>query len=156
MSVQKILNIFGNPVSQLCDLIQTWGFHEDLKTILLLNEDDDNKNIDIRLNLGSELIDAKYVSDNKALSKSTIQHQMFFYSFAQIAIHKNRQGRLPKRITLVYPVSDSGIEDPFELEETLFEPKNTDIKDLFEELYPHPSPNRFPPLRTFAVPTTRP
>ena len=36
-------------------------------------------------------------------------------------------------------VQDSNIEDPFELEETLFEPKNTDIKDLFEELYPRPS-----------------
>ena len=115
-------------------------------------EDDDNKNIDIRLNLGSELIDAKYVSDKKGLSKSTIQHQMFFYSFAQIAINKNQDGRFPKRITLIYPVQDSDIEDPFELEETLFEPKNTDIKHLFEELYPRPSTTQFPPLRTFAVP----
>lgn len=120
------------------------------------NEDDDNKNIDIRLNSGSELIDAKYVSDKKALSKSTIQHQMFFYSFAQIAINKNQLGRLPKRITLIYPVQDSGIEDPFELEETLFEPKNTDIKDLFEELYPRPATTQFPPLRTFAVPLPGP
>ena len=81
---------------------------------------------------------------------------MFFYSFAQIAINKNQQGRLPKRITLIYPVSDSGIEDLFELEETLFEPKNTDIKDLFEELYPRPSTTQFPPLRTFAVPLPGP
>ena len=37
---------FGNPVFQLCDLIETWGFCEDLKPIVLHHEEDDNDDID--------------------------------------------------------------------------------------------------------------
>ena len=42
----QILAFFRNPVSQLWDLIKTWGFREDLKLIVLHHEDDDNNDDD--------------------------------------------------------------------------------------------------------------
>ena len=44
--LNKYFEFFGNPFPQLWDLIETWGFREDLKGIVLHHTDDDNNNKD--------------------------------------------------------------------------------------------------------------
>ena len=67
------------------------------------------------------MIDAKYVSDKKAFLVDNSAPDVFLFICTNCH-QQNQDGRFPKRIN-IYPVQDSDIEDPFELEETLFGPK---------------------------------
>jgi len=82
-----------------------------------------NKKVDISVDHGKILVDAKY-TEKKNATKAQYQHQMFYYMMAEIA--KNKLSRGPECIVLAYPVS----EHHFHHKEEVFE-----LGGQFEEMF---------------------
>ena len=63
----------------------------------------DSKNVDISINDGHVLIDAKYMK-GKSTTKAQYQHQMFYYMMSEIAENPKISG--PQSIILAYPINE--------------------------------------------------
>ena len=112
------------------------------------------KNLDISLNEGVELIDAKYYSKRSEITKAENQHQMFFYLFAQLAKHISQGNARPKRITMIYPLPDGVVAIEDDVESESYEVEDPNIKELLREL--GLADAELPPLRLLGVPLPGP
>jgi 5-methylcytosine-specific restriction endonuclease McrBC regulatory subunit McrC len=84
----------------------------------------DNKNVDISINNGQVLIDAKYMKA-KSATKAQYQHQMFYYMMSEIA--ENQQIGGPQSIILAYPVNENRFRDS--------DPKVFDLGKQFDSMF---------------------
>lgn len=134
------LKLFGHQVEDQAEYDRTWNVGG-------------TKQLDILLNGGVELVDAKYYSKLREVRGSENQYQMFFYMFAQFALNMNDpDNKRPKRITLVYPLSDE--EEEIQQETHVLEDER--MGEIFTTLYTAVPQDQFPPLRTLGVPLPGP
>ena len=133
------LKVFGHQVENQAKYERTWNVGR-------------TKELDIRLNGGVELVDAKYYSKLSEVRGSGNQYQMLFYMFAQFGLNMDALGERPKRITLVYPLSDE--EDEIQHETHVLEDER--MGEIFTTLYTTLPQDQFPPLRTLGVPLPGP
>jgi hypothetical protein len=134
------LTAFGHQVESQAKYDKTW------------TDVGGTKELDILLNEGVELVDAKYYSNLSEVKGSGNQYQMFFYMFAQFALNMDASGERPKRITLVYPLSDE--EEEIQQETHILEDER--MGEIFTTLYTTLPQDHFPPLRTLGVPLPGP
>jgi len=123
------------------------------------NGNEASKEIDLTLDSGKELIDAKFYQLSHDTITASNQHQMFYYLLAQYSLHlgtSRSRPPFPKRITLMRPTRDerTDVERTLDVREMIDEP----MKKLLETLNDGATgkPKNFPPIREVGVPLAGP
>ena len=123
-----------------------------------------SKEIDLTINAGEELIDAKFYKQSSEDKNTTLtasnQHQMFYYLLAQYSLHLKKSGQkspMPKRITLIRPNRDEQTDVKSTLDERQMDDEPMrHLLGILNEKASKGYETNFPPIREIAVPLAGP